>query len=77
MAKFLILLLLTSCTALTEEQRYVRDNELAIAKDHFYLLQRQCNTIGGYMVVTRPIREMRNWTKWDYQSARCATRKVY
>ena len=77
MKSFAFLLLLVGCTALTEDERYVRNDELAIARDHFQELSRNCKAIGGYMVVTRPLRELRNWSKWDYQSAKCATRRIY
>ena len=73
----LLLLLIPGCTALTEEQEYARNVALAEARDHFMELSRNCRRIGGYMVVTRPVREMGSWTKWDYQSAKCATRRIY
>ena len=72
-----LLLLLASCTTLTDEQREARAESLAEARDEFFTLQARCRAANGYIVALRPIHEIKRWNKWDFRSAKCALRKVY
>ena len=77
MKTLLIFLLLVGCAPLTEQQRYEREANLAEAKDKYFMLERACRAAGGYMIVHRPVRDMRNWNKFDFGNARCAVRNLY
>ena len=62
-------LLLCSCSTMTEEERYQREDKLILAREEFYLQQDSCRQIGGSMQIRlRPVGK-NNYE--DYKSASC------
>lgn len=72
----LLLLMLVSCTTLTEDKRtdkkYDREDELILAREKFEREQRKCRESGGSMVLTRySASKINKPTASDYRLARC------
>ena len=71
------LLLLTSCSTMTEEEKYEREAAKAEARDEFIIRAEGCHQAGGIMIFKRDGSSMKHWTKFDYQSAYCTSRDSF
>lgn len=65
----LLVLSLCSCTTMTEEQRFQRDDRFLQAREAFYRHKEICRNMGGTMELT--LGGLGKPTYHDYKSARC------
>lgn len=64
-----LVLSLCSCTTMTEEQRYERDDRFLQARETFYRHKEVCHNMGGTMELS--LGNLGKPTYRDYRSARC------
>ena len=70
--KFLVPFLLFGCTTLTEEEQYVREDALILAREVYEVREQACNKVGGAMIINAGGQKIRNRiTRQDYRSAIC------
>lgn len=68
----LVFLLLISCATLTEEQQYVREDALILARERYEVRQQACSKGGGVMIINTGGQKLRKRvTRHDYKSAEC------
>lgn len=60
---------LCSCTTMTEEQRFEREDRFLQARETFYRHKQVCHNMGGTMELS--LGNMGTPTYQDYKSARC------
>ncbi len=70
--KFLVPFLLFGCTTLTEEEQYVREDALILAREVYEVREQACNEVGGAMIINAGGQKLRKRiTRQDYRSAIC------
>ncbi len=70
--KFLVPFLLFGCTTLTEEEQYMREDALILARERYELRLQACNAEGGVMMINTGGQKLRKrFTRHDYKLAQC------
>ena len=67
-----VFLLLISCATLTEEQQYVREDALILARERYEVRLQACNEAGSVMMINTGGQKLRKrFTRHDYKLAEC------
>ena len=67
-----VYLLLVSCTTLTEDELYAREDALILARERYEARQQACHEAGGAMMIKAGGGMLRKrFTRHDYKLAQC------
>ena len=65
-----VFLLMASCTTLTEEEQYAREDAFILATERYEVRQQTCSREGGVMIINTGGQKLRKrFTRHDYTSA--------
>ncbi len=68
-----VFLLMASCTTLTEEVQYAREDALILATERYEVRRRECRKAGGVMIIdTHATKLKKQVTRHEYKFSKCA-----
>ena len=69
--KLLVPFLLIGCATLTEEEQYMREDALILARERFEVMEQACITAGGAVIINTGGQQLRKQIRrHDYTSAK-------
>ncbi len=68
-----VFLLMASCTTLTEEEQYAREDALILERERYEVRRLECSKAGGVMFIdTHGTKLKKQVTRHDYKFSKCA-----